>query len=100
VLDQEPHSMDPSTFTKENVIALYRKLAAMPPERTRGSIKGQIEACKDMYELGYEPALAMLSELAKIDPSRTRGHRRGQEAAEKLLKRIVSSIKVDKNGVQ
>jgi hypothetical protein len=32
VLDQEPLSMDPTTFTKEKLIALYRDLAATPPE--------------------------------------------------------------------
>jgi hypothetical protein len=101
VLDQEPRSMDPTTFAKEKLIALYWDIAATPPEETRGSIRDQIQACRNMYlDLGYEPALKMLSELAKIDPSRTRGHRRRQESAEKLLKRLVSSIKVDKNGVQ
>jgi hypothetical protein len=45
--------------------------------------------------------LKRLSELANIDAARTKGHRRGQEAAAKLLKRLVSSIKVDKNqGIQ
>ena len=88
--------------TKEDAIAMYWKLAALPPEETRGSITGQIHACRNMYrDLGHEPALKRLRELANIDAARTNGHRRGQEAAAKLLKRLVSSIKVDKNlGIQ
>jgi hypothetical protein len=100
VLDEDDRFADPATFTKEKAIARLWELAAMPPERTRGSIRGQIEACKLLYELGHEPALAMLSELANIDPCRTKGHRRGQEAAEKVLKRLISSIKVDKSAIQ
>jgi hypothetical protein len=99
VLDQEDR-LTAANFTIGKAIAWYWEFAQTPPEKTRGSLKCQIEACKQMYALGHEPALAMLSELAKIDVSRTKGRRRGQEAAENLLKRLVSSIKVDKSGVQ
>jgi len=89
--------MDPATFTIGKAIAWYWEFAQTPPEKTRGSIRDQIECCKQMHALGHKPALARLSELAKIDASRTKGHRRGQDAAEKLLKRLLSSIKVDKS---
>ena len=99
MLDQE--ELTAANFTIGKAIEWYWEFAQTPPEKTRGSLKCQIEACKQMYLLGHQPALAMLSELANIDPSRTKGHRRGQEAAEKLLKRLVSSIKVDKSrGIQ
>jgi hypothetical protein len=100
VLDQDDRFTDPATFTKGKAIAWYWEFAQTPPEKTRGSLTSQIEACRQMYKHGHQPALAMLRELANIDPSRTKGHQRGQQAAEKLLKRLVSSIKVDKNGVQ
>jgi hypothetical protein len=94
-------SLTAATFTIGKAIAWYWEFAQTPPEETRGSLKCQIEACKQMYKHGHQPALKMLSELAKIDPSRTRGHRRGQEAAEKLLTKFVSSVKVGKNqGIQ
>jgi hypothetical protein len=100
VIDQEPPSKAIS-FTKEDAIAILWKIAATAPESTRGNLRDQIRACKLMYRLGYEPALNRLSELADIDAARTKGHRRGQESAERLLKRSVSSIKVDKNqGIQ
>jgi hypothetical protein len=89
-----------ANFTLGKAIEWYWEFAQTPPEKTRGSLTCQIEACRQMYKLGHQPALAMLSALAKIDVSRTKGRRRGQEAAEKLLKRLVSSIKVDKSGVQ
>jgi hypothetical protein len=93
--------MEPITFTKEDAIARYLEIAVAPPEDTKGSLRVQIRACKEMYLLGYEPALKRLSELANIDAARTKGHRRDQESAERLLKRSVSSIKVDKNqGIQ
>jgi hypothetical protein len=100
VVDDE--SLTAATFTIGKAIEWYSEFAQTPPEKTRGSIRDQIQACRNMYlDLGYEPALKMLSELAKIDPSRTRGHRRGQEVAEKLLTKYVSSVKVGKNrGIQ
>jgi hypothetical protein len=94
-VDQE--SFTAATFTIGKAIAWYWEFAQTPPEKTRGSLTSQIEACRQMYKHGHQPALAMLSELAKIDSARTKGHRRGQESAEKLLKRLLSSIKVDKN---
>jgi hypothetical protein len=86
VLDQEDR-LTAANFTIGKAIAWYWEFAQTPPEETRGSIRSQIEACKQMYLLGHKPALAMLSELANIKPSRTKGHRRGQEAAEKMQKR-------------
>ena len=86
MLDQE---LTAANFTIGKAIEWYWDFAQTPPEKTRGSLKWQIEACKQMYLLGHQPALAMLSELANIEPSRTKGHRRGQEAAEKLLKRFL-----------
>jgi hypothetical protein len=101
VTDQEQRPREPITFTREDAIALYLEIAVAPPEDTKGSLRVQIRACKQMYLLGYEPALKRLSELANIDAARTKGHRRGQESAARLLKRSVSSIKVDKNqGIQ
>jgi hypothetical protein len=89
-------------FTKEDAIAILWEIAANAPEAKKGNIRGQVRACKMMYcTLGYEPALQRLSELANIDAARTKGHRRGQESAERLLKRLVTSIKVNKNqGIQ
>jgi hypothetical protein len=93
--------MAPMNFTKEEAIAILWGFAARSPEETRGGLQVQIRACRSLYrDFGYEPALKRLSELAEIDPARTKGRRRDQEAAEKLLKRLVSSIKPDKSGVQ
>lgn len=90
--------MEPTTITKGDAIAILWKIAATPPETTRGSLTDQVKACKMMYcTFGYGPALQRLSELSGIDEARTKGHRRGQESAAKLLKSLVSSIKVDKN---
>jgi hypothetical protein len=100
VTDQEQRPREPITFTKEDAIATLWKIAALAPEKTRGRLRDQIAACKLMYRLGYEPALKRLSELANIEAARTKGHRRGQESAASLLKRSVSSIKVDKNVIQ
>jgi hypothetical protein len=91
----------PSSVTKEQLIARLWELAAIPPEKTRGNLKGQISACNTAYcTFGYEPALGRLGELASIDPARTRGRRRDQESATKLLKRLLSSLRADKSGVQ
>jgi hypothetical protein len=93
--------IEPSPVTKERLIGRLSKLAATPPEDTRGGLGSQVRACKMMYDLSaQEPALRRLNEIANIDPARTKGLRQGQEAAAKLLKRIVRSIKVDKSGVQ
>jgi hypothetical protein len=94
----EAATMEPTKFTKGDAVAVLWDIAASPPEDTRGSLVGQIKACKMMYStFGYGQALQRLSELSNIDESRTEGHRRGQESAAKLLKRFVSSVKVDKN---
>jgi hypothetical protein len=93
---QELRLMDPTTFTKEKAIAWYWEFAQKTPEEMRGSLKYQIEACKQMYALGHEPALARLRELANIDAARTKGRRQGQEAAAKFLKRL-PSIEVEES---
>lgn len=101
MVEQEPRLRESINFTKEDAIALYWEIAALTPEETRGGLRNQIHACRNMYrDLGHEPALKRLSELSSIDAARTKGSRRGQEAAAKLLKRLVSSIKVDKSGIQ
>jgi len=88
-------------WSREKAIARLWEIAATPPEKTRATSTGQIRACKMMYALGYEPALGRLSEIANIDPARTKGNRRAQQATQKLLNRLVSSIKVDKTqGIQ
>lgn len=87
------------TVTKADVIARCWDMAATSPEETKGSLRGQIAACKLMYELGHEGALGRLRELAKIDPARTKGNRSGQEAAAKLLRSLFSSINVDKSAI-
>ena len=93
--------MEPSSVTKKQLIARLWELAAIPPEKTRGNLKGQISACNTAYcTFGYEPALGRLSELASIDAARTRGLRRDQESAAKLLRRLLSSLKPDKSGIQ
>jgi hypothetical protein len=90
--------MEPFTFTKEQAIAIYWGIAAKPPEDTGGNLRAQIRACKAMYfTLGHEPAVQRLSEIANIDAARTRGRRRDQEAAARLLKLLVSLIKLDKD---
>jgi hypothetical protein len=100
VTDQEPPSKAIS-LTKGDAIATLWKLAAREPESTKGNLRDQIRACKLMLSFEYEPALKRLGELANIEAARTKGHRRDQESAARLLKRSVSSIKVDKNqGIQ
>jgi hypothetical protein len=94
---RESTAVEPTTFTKGDAIAVLWEIAAKAPEDTRGSLAAQVKACKLMYAMGYDRALKRLSELSGIDGARTKGHRRGQESAERLLKRLVSSIKVDKN---
>jgi hypothetical protein len=89
--------MQEPIWTREMAIARLWEIAAKRPEDTRGTLTAQIRACKMLYgDLGYQPALGRLSELANIDPARTKGNRRGQESVAKLLKRLVSSIKVGK----
>ncbi len=93
-------SLRPET-TKKMVRKRLWELAQLEPERTRGSLKSQVDCCEQMYRLfKFEPALKRLNELAGIDPSRTRGRRTSQEKATKLLKRIVSSLNTDNSRVQ
>jgi hypothetical protein len=100
VKKQKPPTTEQTAFTKGKVIAVLWEIAGHGPEDTQGNLGGQIRACRLMLSLEYEPALKRLSELANIDPARTKGNRRGQESAAKLLKRFVSSMKVDKSGIQ
>ena len=89
--------MEPTTLTKEEATAVLWGLALNEPEDTRGQLRVQIRACEMMYlTLGFEPALQRLSEIANIDAVRTQGRRRDQEAAARLLKHLVSSIKVQR----
>jgi hypothetical protein len=93
--------MEPVAFTKEQAIAGYWEIATKTPEETGGSLGNQIHACRSLYgNFGYGPALKRLSEIAEIDAAGTKGRLRDQEAAAKLLKRLVSSIKSDKSGLQ
>ena len=91
-----PRQMEPTTLTKEEATAVLWGLALNEPEDTRGELRVQIRACQMMYlTLGFEPA-SRLSEIANIDAVRTQGRRRDQEAAARLLKHLVSSIKVQR----
>jgi hypothetical protein len=93
--------IEPKPVTKERLIGRLSELAATPPEDTRGGLGSQVKACKMMYDLSAQaPALCRLNEIQNLDPARTKGLRQGQEAAAKLLKSIVRSIRVDKTGVQ
>ena len=84
-------------FDQEEATAVLWGLALNEPEDTRGELRVQIRACEMMYRtLGFEPALQRLSEIANIDAVRTQGRRRDQEAAARLLKHLVSSIKVQR----
>lgn len=90
-------------FTDRNdvrrfIIAKMCEFATMPPEKTKGTLSGQIKACRDLYvEWGYQPALRMLGQIANVDTSRTNGRSRDQEAAAKLQKRFLTAIKVTKS---
>ena len=98
-----PNGQDEKPFiiTKEQLIARLWELASLPPERTNGNFKGQISACKDLYEkVRYEPAIQRLNEIASLDPSASGGRQTDQKAAAEALRKIVGSIKVDKSGVQ
>ena len=52
MLDQEDRFTDPANFTIGKGIAWYWEFAQTPPEKTRGSLTSQIEACKQMYKHG------------------------------------------------
>jgi|HubBroStandDraft_2_1064218.scaffolds.fasta_scaffold1041251_2 hypothetical protein len=83
------------------VLAKYCEFAAISPEQTKGTLNGQIRACRTLYvDFGYQPALQMLGQIASVDVSRTKGRSRDQEAAAKLQKRFLNAIKVDKSGIQ
>lgn len=76
------------------------ELACTPPEATKGTLEGQIDACKSLHEMGYAPAIQRLSEIANVDTSRTGGRQTDQKAAARFLKGIVGSMKPDTSGIQ
>jgi hypothetical protein len=91
-----PLPMKPTAFTKKEVIAILRGIAANSPEDTRGDLSAQIRACQMMYcTLEYKPALQRLNEIASVEPVRTKGHRKDQEMAMELLKSLLSLMEVD-----
>jgi hypothetical protein len=92
--------MKPFTITKEQIIARMWEIASIPPEQTRGTLKGQIDACQALHELGYAPAVSKLGEIAHLDTSRTRGRETGQKAATKFLTKLVASMKPETSGIQ
>jgi hypothetical protein len=92
--------MKPFTITTEQILTRMWQLASTPPEKTEGTLDGQIEACKTLHEMGYAPAIHRLSEIADMDISRTRGRQTDQATAERLLKELVDSITPDTTGIQ
>lgn len=92
--------MKRTTATREKIILRMWQLASTPPEKTRGRLKGQIDACKMLHECGYPPAIQMLNDIANMDTSRTGGRETDQKAAAKLLRKIVDSIPPDIGTVQ
>lgn len=93
-------AMKPFTISKEQIVARMWELASMSPEETKGTLDGQIEACKSLHEMGYAPAIPRLSEIANVDTSRTGGRQTDQKAAARFLKEIVGSMKPDTSGIQ
>ena len=92
--------MKPFTITKEQIVARMWELASLPPEETKGTLKGQISACESLHEMGYAPAIPRLSEIANEKTSRTGGRQTDQKAAEKILRKIVVSMKPGTSGIQ
>jgi hypothetical protein len=91
----------PFTVTKEQIIARLWQLASLQPEETEGRLKGQIFACKSVYEkVRYAPAIQRLNEIANMDPSRTGGRQTDQKTAAKVLNELIGSVKPSKSGVQ
>jgi hypothetical protein len=101
VTDGEVFSMEPLTVTKGQILARLWQLASLQPEETDGRLKGQIFACKRVYEkVRYGPAIQRLNEIANMDPSRTGGRQTDQKTSAKVLNGLVGSIKPCKSGVQ
>jgi hypothetical protein len=92
--------MKPFTITREQIVARMWELASIPPEETKGTLGGQIDACQSLHELGHAPAISKLSEIANVETSRTRGRQTDQKAAEKFLRKLVVSMKPDTSGIQ
>jgi hypothetical protein len=92
--------MKRTTATRERIILRIWQLASTPPEKTRGRLKSQIDACKMLHEYGYPPAIQMLNDIANMDTSRTGGRETDQKAAARLLKKIVGSITPDSGRMQ
>jgi hypothetical protein len=77
-------------LTRARVIARLKELAALPPEQTSGTLKGQVDASKLMYQVSEQlQVLQMLGDIASVDTSRTKGRDRDQEAALKLQKKLL-----------
>jgi hypothetical protein len=91
--------MKPFTITREHVIARMWQLASTPPEETKGTLEGQIDACESLHEMGYAPAILRLSEIANVDTSRTGGRETDQKAAARFLRKLVASMKPDTSGI-
>ena len=85
MLDQEDR-LTAANFTIGKAIEGYWDFAQTPPEETRGSLKCQIEACKQMCLLGYEPALAMLDWPVRCQRCHHRTHTRLPSASMFLLR--------------
>ena len=92
--------MKPFTITKEQIVARMWQLASTPPEETKGTLEGQIDACESLHEMGYAPAIPRLSEIANMDTARTGGRQTDQKAAARVLKKLVGSMKPDTSGIQ
>jgi hypothetical protein len=90
----------PFTITKEQIVARMWELASLPPEETKGTLKSQIDACESLREMGYAPAIPRLSEIANEETYRTSGRQTDQKAAEKILRKVIVSMKPDTSGIQ
>jgi hypothetical protein len=86
-------------FTREQLIARMWQLASIPPEETKGTLEGQIDACKTLHEMGYPPGIRRLSEIANVDISRTGGRQTDQQAAARFLRKLVGSMKPDTSAI-
>ena len=88
------------TITRKRVLARLWELATLPPEKTNGTLEGQIDACKLLNQMGYTPAISRLSEISETATSRTGGRDTDQKAAAWLLKEIVDSMEPNNSGIQ
>jgi hypothetical protein len=93
-------SMESATITRERVVARLWELACIPPEKTRGTLNGQIDACKMLHGMGFPLAIQRLREIAGMDASRTGGNSNDQGAADRLLLKIVREMEPESPGIQ